>query len=435
MAMSTILTGYADIFKELGLGAAIIQRPNVTNNELSSIFWFIMTFGALLALLCFPIAHATGYLMKESRVIPITQSVSVVFILSSLQVIPANLIKRDLDFKKVGLIEMASMVFSCVVMLIVATLGAGVWTFLIGYYSRSFTSLVLLYSIVRWRPICHFAVSELKPYMQFGIVATVGLSFSYLWQKSDRFFAGRSWPSKTLGYYTFALELAQIPTEKIVSLITQVSYPIFSRFQSEPDIFRKLYLQVFKITALLVFPLFIGGFLLGDRLILVFLGEKWEPMTTCFQFLCLSQIPSALNACNNSVHLAQGRPTRTLVFHLICSATLPILFYFSVQHGLKAIVFPWLFGYTIISLFWMFFTLWRIHISFASFIKSFFHPLFGSSFMTLSVVLCDFLLDFYSLPPLTKLIVLTATGAATYMLYFATCDPSIYPLLKRLRSA
>ena len=65
MAMATIITGYAEMFAELGLGAAIIQKPKLIQEELSSVFWFSFMFGSLLALSCFPIAHLTAFIFQE----------------------------------------------------------------------------------------------------------------------------------------------------------------------------------------------------------------------------------------------------------------------------------------------------------------------------------------------------------------------------------
>lgn len=94
MAMATIITGYAQMFAELGLGAAIIQKPQLIQIELSSVFWFSFMFGSMLALSCFPIAHLTAFIFHEPRVIPLTKTISLLFIFSSLQIVPLNLLKK-----------------------------------------------------------------------------------------------------------------------------------------------------------------------------------------------------------------------------------------------------------------------------------------------------------------------------------------------------
>ncbi len=104
LALATIITGYAEIFSELGLGAAIIQSPKLKDEDLSSIFWFGMLVSLLFAAFCFVAAPLTASLFNEPRVIVLTQAVSIIFILSGLQIVPLNLLKKEMDFKQVGLI-------------------------------------------------------------------------------------------------------------------------------------------------------------------------------------------------------------------------------------------------------------------------------------------------------------------------------------------
>ena len=94
MSMSTILTGYAMVFCELGLGNAVIQRLDVTRKDLSSVFWFLLGISIIFAGLCYPLSFLTAHIMHEPRVIPITQSVALIFILNGLQIIPLSLIRK-----------------------------------------------------------------------------------------------------------------------------------------------------------------------------------------------------------------------------------------------------------------------------------------------------------------------------------------------------
>lgn len=434
MAMSTVIIGFAVIFRELGLGVAIIQRPSTTDEELSSIFWFSATFGVLLALLCFPIASLTGYIMKEPKVVPITQSVSGIFVLGGLQIVPLSLIKKNLNFKAIGVMEMIAMFSSSIVMIVCAALGAGVWTFVLGHYTRTVINLVYTYSLTRWRPIAHFGYPNLKPFLKFGVITALSMSVSYLWQKSDRFFAGRAWASQALGYYTFALELSQIPTEKIVSLLNQVSFPTFSKLQSDSEGFSHFYLQIIKTTAFIVFPLFVGGFILGEPLVILLLGDKWRPMVSIFCFLCLSQIPVALNAVNNSAHLAQNRPTWGLFFHLLCLCVIPVAFYFSANYGIEAMVLPWLAIYTLVCLFWIFITIRKIRIEISAYLKSLWHPFWGTIFMATIVLLGQYLLTSLGDSTIAILLSCLTIGLVSYVGYFMIFDRSLLSALRMLRT-
>ena len=352
-AMATLITGYAELLSEMGIGASIIQKKEPAESELSSIFWFSLGVGVLFALACIPIAYITAAIFDEPDVIPLILSISVLFIFTGLQVVPLSLLKRDLNYKAVGLIEMQTTIISCLGMLVIAYFGGGVWTLIGGRLIRGVVRLVLVYRTTTWRPKLNLNFAETKGYLHFGIMVAISSSAFYMFEMSDRFFAGRAWTAEALGFYLLAMQLAQVPTEKLVSTINQVTYALFSRYQDDLRVFSDYYLKTIKLTAALVFPIFVSGFLLGDQLIPILLGEKWTPMITLFRFLCLAQILVTLNAVVGFVHTALGKPIKWLYFSVACAVLMSISYSFAVQYEKEAILIPWFTTYLLITLVWL----------------------------------------------------------------------------------
>lgn len=233
MEMATIITGYVILFSELGLGAAIIQRDTINDDELSSLFWFVVCWGCLLGISCIILAYPTVAIFNETRILRVTQSVSLLFIIGSLLIVPRNILHRELRFKAIGFIEACSVIVSCITMIVIAKLGGGVWTLIGGHIIREFVKVASVPFVLSWRPGLHFRFCEIKPFMKFGLNIAVGNSLYYIYMKSDRFFGGRALGANTLGYYSLALQLSSIPTDKLVSMINSVSFPVFSRYQKK----------------------------------------------------------------------------------------------------------------------------------------------------------------------------------------------------------
>lgn len=436
MAMSSILTGYAEMFNELGLANAIIQKKDVTQRDISSVFWFSVGVSLVLAASCFPLAHLTAFIMHDPRVIPLTMTASVIFLTNGLQIIPMALIKRDLGFKKLGGIELFSTIFSCAVMYVLARTGVGVWTLILGRIARSVICLFLVYWRLRWFPALHFQFSEAKAYLRFGIIIALGRSLFYLWEKSDRFFAGRVWTSQLLGYYTFALQLAQLPTEKIVNLINQVSFPALARVQGSVQEFNRLYLNITKVTALLVLPMFLMGFFLGDSLIRNLLNEKWFSTIPLFRYLCLSQIFLAMNAINNQVHTAQGRPGLSLLFNFLNAIVMPVSFFVAVPYGLHAMIFPWLGTYTLVCIGWTLMTIRFLGIPLLAYCQALSAPVLASA--TMSLVVCgaswSMCRNFSLQGSMSQLLITVASGLFAYWLHLWLFNRSLLANIRGILS-
>ena len=388
MDMATVLTGYAMFFSEFGLGAAVIQRHDTTREQLSSLFWFTFIVGLLFGGVCFVLAYPTAAIFNEPRVIPLTQTVSIIFFLNSLMIVPLNLMKKKLDFKKVGTIEMTSGLASCVAMLPIAYYGGGVWTLILGHIIRSFVKLTLVIFFQKWKPLLFFNFQDIKGYLNFGIIVAVARTFRYLFEKADIFFAGMTWSAGTLGLYSFAMLLAKIPTDKIVSLIMQVSFSAFSELQNDKTEFNKFYLNVNKVVAMIVLPLFAGGFLTAEELIKVLLDEKWLPIIFLFKMLCLSQIFLAMTSISNHVHNAQGRPGWGMCYNAVCALSMSIGFYFAVKHGLHAMLIPWLTIFPALCIVFIIATLKKLNVGISAYLKKLSMPALATLVMFVFVLLC-----------------------------------------------
>jgi O-antigen/teichoic acid export membrane protein len=429
MEMAMMLSAYALLFNELGLGRAIIQRPDIKDKELSSIFWFSTIVSIVLGISCFGLAYITAYIFNEPRVIPLTMATSAIFITSGLQIVPLNLLKKELKFKKVGQIEMITVILSSTFMLFIALAGGGAWTLIGGYILRSFVTALLLFYFVSWRPKFHFVFREALDYIKFGIVVAFTGSLSYLNEKVDRFFAARAWTPKLLGYYSMALELAQIPTEKIVVLINQVSFSAFAQLQKDQEKFRDFYGKSTKITITLVFPIFVGVFLLADEFIRVLLNEKWYPIVFLVKYLALTQIMTAINAINNVVHIAQGRPKWSMNFNGARVILMGVSFYFAVQIGLKGVIIPWGTTYTVLCLAWILITLKKIGMEYSSYLKIFQHPVLATALMSIGILLLkqvNYMIQLKMMNLNFYLVVEVIVGALLYLGYFWIFNRQIY---------
>jgi O-antigen/teichoic acid export membrane protein len=321
--------------------------------------------------------------MHEPRVIPITQTTSLIFIFAGLQIVPSARLHKEMNFKSLGLIDMNCTIISSLCMFAIAKAGGGVWTLILGNVIKSLLRTILLFRKSQWSPIWHFNFTESKPFLSFGILVAIGRSVFYLQEKSDRFFAGRAWESGKLGLYTFALEIAQIPTEKITTIINNVTFPAFAKLQNDQAGFNKLYLNITKVTATLVLPLFVGGFVLGEDLIRLLFNEKWYPIIPLFRILCLSQIITSLNALNSFVHSAQGRPKWSLYYNIVSAICMAVAFFLAVPYGLYAITLPWVTVYLVLCLGWIYISIKKFGIPLSKYLVNIKHPFIATAIMAI----------------------------------------------------
>jgi O-antigen/teichoic acid export membrane protein len=436
MTMATMITTLGLMFNELGLGAAIIQKPKITETELSSIFWFSFFVSLLFTGLCYFSSYVLAAVFHEPRIIPLTKAASLIFLINGLQIVPMSLIKKNLEFKQLGFIEMKSVIISSFSMLIIAYYGGGVWALVGGYLILSASKLFFLYFRIKWMPRYVFAFREAKGYLQFGAHVSLGRFFFYLFEASDKFFGARAWTPNILGYYSFGLTLAQLPTDKIVTLINQVSFPALSKLQHDREGFNTFYLRIVKLSATLVMPIFIGGYLLGEELIPMILSEKWMPIVVVFKYLCLTQVITSLNAINNLVHWSQGRPQWSLVFHGALAFFMSISFYLAAPYGMNAYLFPWFITYLVICLTWIMVTIKKLNISVNTYLENLGKPTMGTLLMAVGVLATGYgvsLLHITAYSPVWTVTAKIIVGVLCYVGYLWFFDKQLFLDLQKLR--
>jgi len=257
----------------------------------------------------------------------------------------------------------------------------------------------------------------------------------YVYEKSDRFFAGRAWQPTTLGQYSLALQLAQLPTEKIVVLINHVSFPTFALLASDRERLRNFYLKTVNICATLVFPLLVGGFLVGADLVQVLLSDKWAPIGRIFEYLCLAQVLMVLSPINNFVHNAQGRASWSSLYTVTCVILVSLSFFLAVPYGLEAALIPWFTTYVVLSVSWIAITARKIGITPGVYLKGLFIPVAATLTMASAIQLLSILGGDYlnSLGQLSSLIIKCGIGASTYIMFLWVFDKRIFNMLRALR--
>jgi teichuronic acid exporter len=378
MSVASIFTGYVEIFSELGLGAAIVQRAEISQQEYSSNFWFSIMTGVAFSAVAFGLAYPTAWAFHEPRAVRITQLISVLFVIGALGIVPFNMLMRNLQFKAVGFIQLCAVAISSSAMLWMAYAGYGVWTLISGTLILRTLSVIGVFAISRWRPSLHFRWSEVRQFLRFGLNVAGARSLFYVFQKSDVFVIERLLGIQALGYYAFAMQLASTPNDKIVTLVNQVSFPVFARFQKEPDELRALYLRTTNYLSIVLAPLYLSGALWGDVIIRTILGERWVPIIFLFRILCVSQLFTSFNAINNAIHTAVGRSQWVIYFHVVAVTTMPAALYVAASHGLDAVAVPWLVVYPAICVCWTWLTLRALGVGVTDYLKSVGVPLLAS---------------------------------------------------------
>src|SRR5438309_7311792 len=99
LAMATVFVSFLILMAEAGLGAALVQAPEVDDFMLRGIFGAVILVDCVLFLLLVAAAPAIAQFFAEDRLVSIIRVLALQFLLGIFAVIPSAQVTRRLDFK------------------------------------------------------------------------------------------------------------------------------------------------------------------------------------------------------------------------------------------------------------------------------------------------------------------------------------------------
>jgi PST family polysaccharide transporter len=310
-----LVASLGQTFTLLGVVPALVQRPVLTSNHIGSatvctlgmslIGFVTIWFGAD--------AVAAFFRMPELR--DVTRAIALVFPLSALSRVPEALLMRDMAFRKLASIDMASFLIGYAAVGIgMALTGWGLWSLVAAQLCQILlrTVLVLAVSSQRWTLAFDFtATTEL---LNYGIGHTLAELGNVVALQGDNIVVGRVLGATPLGLYGRAYGLLAQPAALVGTVFDRVLFPAMSQVKDgETERLVRAQLRALAAIALVMIPGSLLLVLLAPELIRLLLGPRWLDVIVPFQVLSTSMLfRSSYKVCD-SVARARGATYRRAV--------------------------------------------------------------------------------------------------------------------------
>jgi PST family polysaccharide transporter len=344
LAMITIFTNFGRIFIDFGFSSAIIQKKNVTQRTLSTVFWFNILSGSLLTILFFSAAGLIAAYYNKPVLTSITRVISFSFLVASVTSVQSAQLTKKLDFKSQALITWAATIVASGVSIYMAYKGYGVWSLVVqALINSTLTSLCYWFSS-RWRPSFIFDLNELKAILKFGGSVAGDTIFNYWTRNMDNLMVGKMLGDGPLGIYNRAYNLMLLPLNNITRTVTRVMFPAFSSIQDDIPRTKMIYLKISRTIAFIAFPLMFGLCAVSKPFILFAYGDKWAGVIPILQVLSILGALQAVISLNGIIYNSQGKAHMALRATIIMNVALIIAFYIGIHYwGLMGLAWAYFF--------------------------------------------------------------------------------------------
>ena len=350
LGMTVIFTGLADLLVSLGVGPAIIRLKELNEEHVRVGATLTITASVLIYIIFWFASPYIAIFFNESRLVAILRVLSLLFIIRGVSRVSASLLTRALDFKNILIIELSSFTLGyAIVSVILAILGFGVWSLVIGRLLSGIISaiLYLFKSHLPLKPLIR--KKEFKDLAGFGSGVSLSQILQYASSNIDYIIIGKFLTPFKLGLYTRAFNLMTLPVDKISGSIYNVLFPSFSVVQSETEKLKTAYLRTVKTVTFFLFPVLAGMAVSAEYIIKGLYGLQWSGSIEVFRILCIGGILRATLGYSGAMAVATGRifieVSQQMVYLLILGSSALYL----VQYGIEGVGIA-----VVLALTWMF---------------------------------------------------------------------------------
>lgn len=332
------LIGIADLtmqalsaFTTTGFQAALIQKKKQTYDFLDTAW----TIGIIRGVLLFVVIYFIAPLATRFRVDPeqfqltvnIIRVLGFCLILDAVSNIGTIYFRKDLQFNKQFIFEIVSSVINITITISIAVIYRSIWAIAIGKLVGSLTKCVISYWIHPYRPKFKVDLAKAGELWGFGKWIFALSALGFIIKTGDDYFVWGYLGVASLGLYRISYRFAMAPATEISDVITQVTFPAYSKLQDDIPRLRDAYLKVLEFTAFLSIPLAGFIFALTPNFIVLFRKEDLLLVIPVMQILALRGMICSIGATRGSLFQSTGQPKLGTVIKLVKLFILACLIY------------------------------------------------------------------------------------------------------------
>jgi len=310
VAIITVLTSFAPLLIDFGLGDATTQRKTITPSQISSLFWLSTGVGSTAALALATCSPLIASLYREPQLKSIALCTAITFVLWGASNQHMALLRRTMQFGRVARIQFLGTLVGIIVSIVLAFGGFGYWALVARPIANALCVVAGAWLACRWRPGLPAFDSEVKSMIRFGL-HVVGFSVTYTIAKAvDRIGLGLFYPAAQVGYYQNAVTLYDNSIFAAFAQVHTVGSAALSKLQSNPTALRQKYESALSALAFFVMPTAAILSVTGKDLTVILLGEKWRMAGSLLAIIALRGIFQAIEMSQGWLHLSIGRADR-----------------------------------------------------------------------------------------------------------------------------
>ena len=413
VAMVAAFTGFAQVFKDLGLSQATVQQKDLTQQKVSNLFWINTCFGLLATIVIVCLAPLISWYYGDMRLRNISYALSISFLFGGLTVQHQALLNRQMRFGHLTLISITATFLGTLAGIIMAWMGFDYWSLVWKGVLTSFFIASGTWLTCPWMPGLPKRGAGIGFMLRFGGDITGFNIMNYFSKNMDNILIGRFWGASALGLYDRAYKLMYLPMSRIRLPMSKVAFPALSALQNDHKKYREYFLKMIELITFIYMPLVVYLGIYSDNVIRLVLGEKWLDAATYFRILAFASFIGPVYSMCDLVTQTCGLTRRYLLWGTVNSIYTVSSFAIGVHWGAVGVAIAYTIGGYIIFYPSIWYRLKDTPVSVSEYFQSIYPSMFSSVLMGSALLLLSQIVEFKS--DISEVFFTSLFGAAFYL--------------------
>lgn len=414
VGMVMAITGIAEIFKDLGLGIATVQRKDISHQQISSLFWVNVLFGGLLVIAFSVMSPVISWFYGDSRLILIALPLATTLLWGGMAVQHEALLSRQFKQGPLALVRLIATVLSFSLGITLALNGFGYWALVVREVTRSLIHCLGVWLSCRWMPDLRISLKEVRGFLNFGRDLTVTNIALAIIGKIDSVLIGKLFGADALGVYRQASTLVSTPVEQFNGPVFSVMQPGLSALQSDPERYRSYYRRVVGFVAMVTMPLGVFVATYPEELTLLLLGTKWIHAAPFVGIFAVAVMLRPTMTTTGIVLITLGKSRVLLGLAVVHGLVLTLMILVGLPWGALGIAMAHVATSFITAPLILRYCVKHSPVNIRSFFSAIFKPLLSALFMGVSLIIFRFMVPIAN--PLPDILAGCTVGAIAYLL-------------------
>jgi PST family polysaccharide transporter len=334
-AVAAIVGELSILIPSEGIGAAIVQRKNLTRAHLQAGFFMAIVSSVVLATMTVVLALTIITPLFDARTSQVVLLAAPGVLISGLSTVPMAMLRRRLDFRRLNVIDASTTGVRVVASIGLAVAGLGAEALVLGGIISGVVATLSAW-LAAPPPLPHPHREARRDLMSYGLPASLAAVSWVGFRNCDYAIVGARLGPLQAGYYFRAYQLGVEYQKKISLVMGQVGFPVLARAESHKEM-SALQGQMVRLLTTLLFPLLTLLVILAPVAVPWIFGPAWEPAVVPTQILALGGASTLVIDAAGSALMAAGRSRALLGYGVAHFAVYALVVFVVSPLGLPAV--------------------------------------------------------------------------------------------------